>query len=178
MTQSRRRTLLGTVFGRSIINSPDAATARTRLGAQASGTYAPLDSTPTIDELAVNTGLFGATLASSNTYSNFVAPFGLSIVAFSLTVGTAIAASDTDYWTVNLRKFVNGSSAGTIASKTTQVTGGEALGANKDWNFDSITFDAGFKVFNKGDVLNIQFVKAASAATLDRPQGTFRYRPT
>lgn len=139
-------------------------------------TKADADSVPSIEELTASSVLTG-TISSSVSYSMFVAPFACRIVAASVVQqGATITTSDTNYWTVDIRKFTGDPGVATImASKTTKVTGGEQVPANADWNFDAAAWSN--NTLAKGEIVNIGFTKTASAANWDRANVTIRYEP-
>lgn len=153
-----------------------------RIGAPsvARGTYAQAVSTPTLIELIGNAAVLppGVNIAGTESLAVFTAPFPLKITQVSLAMKNTIAASDTDYWEVRLRKAVAGSQ-NTIASKYTSVSAGQAVASYVDWNFDNVTFDVTNKVFAKGDVFNIAFFLTGSSASKvwSYLAVTFRYEP-
>jgi hypothetical protein len=109
----------------------------------------------------------------------FVAPFPCTLAAASVINNTTtIAASDTIYWTVNIRIFRATTFRGIAASKTTRITGGEAMTFRGDWNFDAVTFDPTLKVLAKGDIVEFQFAPTGTAATIGQPLAQVRYEPT
>jgi hypothetical protein len=107
----------------------------------------------------------------------FVAPFACTIAAASLWSQSAAAASDTNYWTVTLKRWRANVSAD-IAAKTTQVTGGAAIAAKTDWNYDSSAFSASNKVLQKGDAVEFAFAATGSPSSIDKPFCEIRYEPS
>lgn len=96
----------------------------------------------------------------------FVAPFPLTVTSVQVIAwAAAIAASDTNYWTVEAR-FFNASSADiTFATKSTKVTGGEGFTLRRPWTFNAVTFTAG-KTCAAGDVFNVAFTPSGTAPTI------------
>lgn len=147
---------------------------------------APLQATSaSISELVAGI-MMPVTITASISYPVFVAPFACSIAAVDIAVnGTGFAANDTNYWTVNIRKFHAGAAVGTMAAKSTQVTppgGGvpsEAVATFSDWNFDAATFDPTHRVLAKGDYVNAQFLLTGSATGINWPVSCIqvRYEP-
>lgn len=107
----------------------------------------------------------------------FVAPFACDIAAANIAPGAAVAASDTNYWTVKVRRYRAGAAAD-IATKTTQVTGGAAMALLQDWNFDAVTFNATNKVCAKGDVITVEFTPTGAPANIVNPLAQIRYEPS
>jgi hypothetical protein len=114
--------------------------------------------------------------AATVSYGVLVAPFPLRVLSLEMAVAVGFAASDVDYWTMTLRRYRAGV-VNTIASKSTQATGGQALASNTGWNMDSATFDPTYRDLAKDDILNMAFFKTGAAANLDRPIITVRYEP-
>ncbi|MEA2703548.1 MAG: hypothetical protein QOD63_1493 [Actinomycetota bacterium] len=133
---------------------------------------------PTLIELIGNAAVLppGVNIAGTESLAVFTAPFPLKITQVSLAMKPTIAASDTDYWEVRLRKAVAGSQ-NTIASKFTNVTAGQAVASYVDWNFDNVTFAN--NTFAKGDVFNIAFFLTGSSTSKvwSYLAVTFRYEP-
>lgn len=131
--------------------------------------------TPTIEELLAGGFIVNPTASATISYTVLHAHFALTVVSFSLVNQDAnMAASDTDYWTINLRKISAGS-ATTIASKTTKATGGQAVTLAVPWTFDAVVFSN--NTFAKDDVLNIEFVKTGAATNWTRCSWSARYQP-
>lgn len=146
--------------------------------ATALATKADADATPTLEELAVGSVLFTGAMSTTQSFPFFVAPFGLSVVQASLSNwDSAVAASNTDYWTIDLRR-TRANVTVVIASKTSRVTGGEAIPQRGDWNFDAVAFDPANKVLLKGDILNLAFTTTGSPTALNKLAASARYIPT
>jgi hypothetical protein len=105
------------------------------------------------------------TLSATGSFAGFHAPAACAIAAAYLINTTAIAANDIDYWTIALvDKGANGSGSDTIASKTTQATGGAGISAYAEWTLGDL--NASHKVLGAGDVVGLTCTKAAAAANL------------
>lgn len=135
------------------------------------------DGTLTIEEASLCVQIGEGGLSATDSTSLFVAQYDCIVASFSIVDAAAQGASDVDYWTVNLRKFVAGASVGNMASKSTKTTGGQAILAHRDWNFDSVAWDAGFRQLAKGDVLNLEYAKTGAATNRSKRFGTFRIEP-
>lgn len=132
--------------------------------------------TATISELVAGAALL-LNQATAATVPVFVAPFACNIAAANIAPGAAVAASDTNYWTVKVQRYRAGVSAD-IATKTTQVTGGAAMALLQDWNFDAVTFSATNQVCAKGDVIVAAFTPTGTPANIVNPLTQIRYEPT
>ena len=105
--------------------------------------------------------------------------FPIIVRAASLILNnTAVAASDTDYWTVDIGKIPSLSSTfGSImATKTTQATGGVAFLTNQVWNFNAVTWTAVNQVLVKDDVLAIRFTKTGAPTNLQAMTAAVRWQ--
>lgn len=109
-----------------------------------------------------------------------IAPFNCQIVSARIAPqaagGATVAASDTNYWTVQVRRFRAGALA-VIAAKTTQATGGQALTYRTDWNFNAATFDANNKLLQAGDIIDFAFLTTGAPAAIPGPICQVRYVP-
>jgi hypothetical protein len=121
----------------------------------------------------------------SDSCAIFVAPYACTVEQLALEVQRAgVTASDTNYWSISLRKQHGGTSAAgnytttTIATKTTQATGGALMPKRGEWNFDTVTFDATNKVLVKGDVLDLAFTATGTPDPIKGCVATFRIQPT
>ena len=137
------------------------------------------ENTPTVEELFAST--FIPSITATFPAGVMVCPFPLRIVAASIMVYTGSqVASDTNYWTVQLRKHRAGASLGNMVEKTTRLTGGEAITQRLDWNFDGLPtwYDVdGFQTCAKGDGIDFAFVKTGTATNLSNVVCTIRYEP-
>jgi hypothetical protein len=81
---------------------------------------------------------------------------------------TALAASDTNYWTAEVGKLaaLTGVFGSVMATKSTQATGGAAFLTQQAWTFDAITFSAANQLLVKDDVLAIRWTKFGTPANL------------
>lgn len=141
--------------------------------------------TATVEEL-VETVVSPTTVSATTSFPLWVAPFAARILSCALNFQSgSIAADNTNYWDVQLRKWiegVGGAVLGTdyfiLADKNTKVTGGEAITMRKAWTFDAETFDATASALAKDDVLDVAFGKFGTAANLTAPYSiTIRYSP-
>lgn len=106
----------------------------------------------------------------------FIAPFTCVInYAAIVTAAAGIAASDTDYWSVELRRYRAGVSA-VIATKTTRVTGGQAVTQYVPWVFG--TLDPANKVLQAGDTVAFFFTETLNAASWSNIMLEVGYTPT
>lgn len=129
-----------------------------------------------VSELMNTAILTSGSISVATTIPVWVATQAALVDQAALTATATVAASDTDYWTVELIGYRAGV-ARSFASKTTKVTAGEALTSMREWNFDLITFSA-FRVLGKGDVLAVRFTPTGSPPALVMPAITFRPAPT
>jgi len=135
---------------------------------------------PTLDELIATGGMFSYTGGTSSTNPIMIAPFALRIVACELVCfSTSVSASDTNWWSFELRKYnaTTGTSGSTFATKTTKVTGGEAIAQRQAWNFDTVSFDSGISTFAKGDALGLAGITNGTPGNATQVAVTVRYRP-
>lgn len=118
-------------------------------------------------------------LLAPGTVHGFVAPFPLRIqeAIMTSTNGSAIAASDTNYWKIDLIRTRGGAGVG-FATKTSQATGGEPIPANGPWDFAGVTWNETWREFATGDVLRVPLAKVGSPANLGAHTSlTIRYKP-
>jgi hypothetical protein len=135
------------------------------------------DETPSIEELTSN-GTIETTISATTSEALFIARFALTVEALSLVKWNTgdIAASDVDYWTVELSRYRGG--VGTaVATKTTKVTGGQAITSRHSWSFDAVAFNAVTKAFQAGDVLAMVWTKTGVPANIGQRAYTLNYRP-
>lgn len=138
------------------------------------------EQTASIEDLVASSVLTTGTVTNTAAYPIFTAQFPCRITSCSViiyeTAGIA-ADSDTIYWSVEVRRARAGSEA-VIATKTTKLTGGEAVGLRTDWNFDAATFDPTNKVLAKGDIVNVAFNETGTTPVgWAKPMATVRYEP-
>jgi hypothetical protein len=139
-----------------------------------------------IDEVATKSAAVGelfasfykdGSVAATGSWPVFVAPFALQVKQVSVVHWNGvIAADDTNYWRFTPRRWRAGSSV-EIASKTTQLTGGQAIANRTDWNFDAASFNSANSQFAKGDVSDIAVFVTGAPATLVGFAVTIRYEP-
>lgn len=135
-------------------------------------------STPTLDEVQHSNVLDTGSVSAARTQVILTSLYASRLEQASLVVRTAVAASDTNYWTIELLRYRSGF-ATVIATKTTKTTasGGEAMGAYFDWNFNATTFGLG-RYLDAGDVVAIRLTPTGTPTALDGPTITFRTSPT
>ncbi len=139
-----------------------------------------------IDELATKSASVGEmfatlyfqpTLSGTGSFPIFVAPFPLVVKQVSVVVwNSSVAADDTNYWRLVVRRM-RANVAVEIASKTTQLTGGQAIAQRTDWNFDAVTFNATNALIAKGDIVDFAAFITGTATALNGPACTVRYEP-
>jgi hypothetical protein len=103
--------------------------------------------------------------------------FNQRIGALTVATSTALAASDTNYWTVALLRLRTGQNPLTIATKTTKVTLGEGFTADQGWNLDATFWLETARHLRKGDVLAVSFTKTGTPASLADVTAAVRYEP-
>lgn len=119
----------------------------------------------------------GRTISATDQSPVAVAMFPCVVRSFALVQETGgVAASDTDYWTVDLGRWRNGTFA-VIASKTTKTvpSGGEAITVLVPWTFDSMTFSGTNAQLLKDDVVGVKYTKTGAASNITRAVLTVRY---
>lgn len=113
-------------------------------------------------------------ISATTTQICFIAPASCAIQSFQLCNGGAIAASNTDYWTFALvDKGSDGTASNTIVTKSTQVTGGQAIAAYDA--YDLGTMDMTHRVLAEGDVVVLTITKTGSATALTEARGILRF---
>lgn len=139
------------------------------------GTGALLN-TPSTEELLVTAGPVAATDAT--VVVCMVAPFACLIEQASLvSLSTDVAASNSDYYTITVRRY-RAAAAATIATLTTQSTStGQQINQMEDWNFDSAVFDRDNQQLVKSDVVAFSFTKTGTPDDLASVLVQARYRP-
>lgn len=132
-----------------------------------------------LDDLAESVLLTSGTVSATTSFPVCVALGPAQVEQLALVFTTAVAASDTNYWTVTVHTRRN-AVPHLIATKTTKTiaSGGEAMKAFQEWNFDLVTFDADNATLNKGDVLTVTFTPTGSPAALTGPMVSYRLAPS
>lgn len=130
-------------------------------------------SIPTLEDLA-STAVIPSDVSTTTTRAVYVAPNPRRLDQIAFSFSGAVAASDTNYWTVTLKRYRAGVSY-SMAVKTTKATGGQAIGAYTEWSFDLVPL--GNQYFAKGDVFAVTFTPTGSPAALGAPCVTFRPYP-
>lgn len=89
-----------------------------------------------------------------------------------------LAASDTNYWEVDVARIRAGV-ATRIAVKHTKVTGGEGITARTPWSFAGIPFDPAAGLLAPGDLLVVRVNRVGAPADLRLPViGSIKVTPT
>lgn len=143
--------------------------------------FAPADETPSVEELVAPVHLPVEAIDSSDPktlfYPLLAAPFPLVIRQVSLvTLRPGVSTSDTDYWTVDIRRVEDGTDFSTFATKTTEATGGEEIEQYVPWTYDAVTFGSAAEIA-AGDVVYIRFTASGSPDNIRDPLVTLRYEP-
>lgn len=143
--------------------------------------YALQSEVPSIEEVAVSVPLLWPAMANpinrdtttaTRTCPLLCLPYSWYLLSVEMVWGATVATSDTDYWTVGVQnRDTDASSTVTIATKTTQVTGGEAITIDRPWRFDSGSFDAGARLFDVDQTLRVSTTPTNPGATLPSLSG-------
>ena len=132
--------------------------------------------TPTLEELSASYFLLD-TIDVTFAYPVWLAPFACKITwAGVMEFSGVIPASDTDYWTVLLRR-IRADAVATIATKTTKTTGGEAVAQRTYWGFDGVTFDTINQICQLGDAIDFRFEKTLAPNAWMTAILCIRYEP-
>lgn len=105
--------------------------------------------------------------------------FPITVRAASLVLNnTAVAASDTDFWTVDIGKIpaLSSTFGSIMATKTTQATGGVAFLTNQVWTFDAVTWTAANQTLVKDDILAFRFTKTGAPTNLQGMTAAVRWQ--
>lgn len=135
-----------------------------------------MTSLTTLEELETRALLPTAISATTTVYigsTNFAQRVGALTLSFS----GAIAASDTDYWTIELQRIRANGTAVRLTVKSTQATGGAAIAANTSWDYDSAVWPASLRYVKKGDVFRLVFTKTGVPSNLTDGCAVMRYEP-
>lgn len=127
------------------------------------------DMTPTLEELTVTVNL-GGDITAARTVPIHVAPYSSELNSLALVVADAVSASDTNYWTVTIKRYRAGVEAN-VGIKTTKFTGGQALAAFVPWDYGTVVLANTGLI--PGDVLVLDFAPTGSPAPLVDPVVTF-----
>jgi hypothetical protein len=123
------------------------------------------------------TGYHQPTIPATNSFPIFVAPFALRVKQAAIVVwNSSITADDTNYWRFAIRRTRAGAAA-EIASKSTQLTGGQALTSRTEWNFDAAVFSATNGLISKGDIVDLAAFMTGAPTNLVATTCTVRYEP-
>jgi hypothetical protein len=116
-------------------------------------------------------------ISASLSFPIFVAPFALQVKQASImTWNLDVAADDVNYWRLAVRRS-RGPTTNEIASKSTQLTGGEAITLKTEWNYDAVTFSPTASIIGKGDAVDLAVFKTGTPANLSGTLCTVRYEP-
>lgn len=122
-----------------------------------------------------NSVSLSATTAPTTLPFVWVAPFACTINYVALlSAQNTVAASDVNYWSVELRRYRAGSSV-VIATKTSQLTGGEGVVQYVPWVFG--TLDPTNKILQAGDMVALFFTKFAAGSTWTNVHCTIGFTP-
>ncbi|HEY9522455.1 MAG TPA: hypothetical protein VIR33_04395 [Thermopolyspora sp.] len=139
-----------------------------------------LTSTPAADvSEGLDTTVVLGSIAATKTAIVKPVQFPITVQGISLVLdNTAIASSDTDYWTAEVGKLaaLTGVFGSIMATKTTKTTGGAPFLTNQAWTFDAVTFTAANQTLVKDDVLAIKFTKTGAPSTLQGLVASARYQ--
>jgi len=105
--------------------------------------------------------------------------FPITVRGVSLVLdNTAVAASDTDFWTVDIGRIpaLSSTFGSIMATKTTQATGGAAFLTNQAWTFDAVTFTAANQTLVKDDILAIRCTKTLNPTNLQGLVASVRWQ--
>jgi hypothetical protein len=145
--------------------------------------YASINSKTAAPAADVSEGLDSTvvvgTVSATKTVMLKPVQFPITVRGVSLVLdNTAVATSDTDYWTVDVGRIPSLSSTfGSImATKTTQVTGGVAFLTNQAWTFDAVTFTAANQTLVKDDILCIRCTKTGAPTNLQGMVASVRWQ--
>lgn len=131
------------------------------------------NSTPTLEEL-VESVFLGTSIAATTSVPFHVAAFNSQVNSFTLAVSGAVTTSDTNYWTVTLKRYRQGTAA-VMSSKTTRVSDGQEILPFVPWGLDSQAW--GNEDLIIGDVLVATFTPTGSPAPLTNLVATFGAPP-
>lgn len=118
------------------------------------------------------TGVHTCDVTGAGTYYVLVAAYSCDAVWAAGVFAGSVAVSDTDYVTVSLS-----GPAGTIVSKSTKATGGEAITAGSAWSFAGAGWNTTAGTLAPGDVLTLT-VTATGAVTVPTGRVCLRVKPT
>jgi hypothetical protein len=153
--------------------------------------YTATESNGAFQEIAATTVTIGEVAFEANFGTTFsgvaaasaqiaIAMFPLQIVAAEFSPWqNGITASDTNWWSIELRKFntATGVTGTNFAVKNTKVTGGAAMLQRQSWTYDAVTFDPTHSVFVKGDCIGVSCFPTGAPLGLNGLGCTLRYRP-
>ena len=115
-------------------------------------------------------------VAATTSFCVFIAPCAGAISKCQLVTKDAIAANDTNYWTVTLYdKGSDGSASNKIAEKTTKVTGGTGFAAYDAWDIG--TLDTTHRVLAAGDVVLLTLTKTLTATAFAEAMCMLEFLP-
>jgi hypothetical protein len=115
--------------------------------------------------------------SASSSFPIFVAPFALQVKQCVIYLwSTSVTADDVDYWRFAPRRMRAAASA-EIASKSTQLTGGEGIAMRTAWNFDAAVFSPTNGLISKDDAVDLAVFKTGVPPNLTGIACTVRYEP-
>lgn len=120
---------------------------------------------------------WGESVTTSSSLPVFVAPFACTVEWAALeSHDSSVTASDVNFWTISVRRHRAGVTT-TIISKTTQVTGGQAITTRVGWIFTG-TYDVTNKILQAGDVVDFAFIPTGAPGAITKIMLQIRYVPT
>lgn len=127
-----------------------------------------------VEDLAGSMAL--GSISVTTTYLLSVAMTDMRVSAFAI-AAAPIAASDVDYWTVQLCRFRAGVRAD-LAQRTTRATApGGAVASGTAWTLDLIAFDPDNQRLRKDDVLAVVFTPTGTPGSWVSAICSWRYEP-
>jgi hypothetical protein len=90
--------------------------------------------------------------------------------------GAGITQSDSNFWSILIRRHRAGASP-TIVQRTTQTTGGAAITNRVPFNFDTATWDEGNRICAKDDAIDLAWVATGTPAATSRMTFAAHYSP-
>lgn len=123
----------------------------------------------------IGSAFYISTISGTLSAPIMIAEFPLRILAATFWChGGSLAASDSNYFTIDLSRN-RANSRVTIATKTTKVTGGEAISQRTAWLWDAIPFDLSNSILAKGDAVEMVFTLTGSASLTGPSALSVRY---
>jgi hypothetical protein len=137
---------------------------------------------PTLEESETRS-ILPTSIAATSTVLIGASNLVQRISGLSLVFSGAVAASDTDYWQIELQRIRANGTAVRIATQWTKLTGsptwkgGIQIDAYTAWTFDSAVWPETLRYLRKGDILRLVFTKTGAPAALTDGCVAIRYEP-